>query len=616
MSLTSSIEDSAQASASAQNITLNHQAPAADHLPEVTDPTGRYSRRAFIAKGTTKCVYRALDEEEGIEVAWNEIDISCANNVDKVEREIELLHAMNHPNIIKSQGSFLDEKNKRIVFITELMTSGTLGDFIRDHSSKSIKQHVLVKYARQILTGLKYLHEDMGVIHRDLKCNNIFINGNKGEVKIGDLGLSIVSRAANTVIGTPEFMAPEMYNEHYTNAVDVWSFGLCLLEMVTGRRPYSECENVGQIFKKVSRGILPQLDIEDDKIKEIVVQCLRIDAAQRPTASQLLELPLFRENDNSGEDEDDPTIADVLPEMDFSIGQQTAIIQWLKQAPQCVQGDVARLALTRGWISQKMLDSHYIIPTPLAESKKSGGGTETLKRRSSFSKRVTTGDPFASDSARNSPKHSGPKQLHTFVSNNGGQEVTSPQPVVKEENLSLLSLDLPPPYKKGPPTPKAELKPAVEALLTVPHITTVTTQAGENHQNANNLGAEEELIEALLPAVTVSAVKALQTELQSQVTEVEGHAGHAVGGTGKATAASPSPLPSASEAASTADDVGDDRRAAAQRAAAEEAANRILSELQAQMFLGDRTTSVDELSMQDAAKKHPGLPPKSSSATL
>ena len=95
-------------------------------------------------------------------------------------------------------------------------------------------------------------------MHCDLKCDNIFVNGNKGEIKIGDLGLSVAGMAqARTLTGTAEFMAPEIYDESYTNMVDIWSFGMCALEMATGEYPYSECENVGQVYRKVTMGVHP-----------------------------------------------------------------------------------------------------------------------------------------------------------------------------------------------------------------------------------------------------------------------------------------------------------------------------------------------------------------------
>lgn len=111
-------------------------------------------------------------------------------------------------------------------------------------------------WARQILDGLVYLHShDPPVIHRDIKCDNIFVNGHLGQVKIGDLGLAAIlkgSQSAHSVIGTPEFMAPELYEEDYNELVDIYSFGMCMLEMLTSEYPYSECCNPAQIYKKVT----------------------------------------------------------------------------------------------------------------------------------------------------------------------------------------------------------------------------------------------------------------------------------------------------------------------------------------------------------------------------
>uniref|UniRef100_H3BWD0 Protein kinase domain-containing protein n=1 Tax=Tetraodon nigroviridis TaxID=99883 RepID=H3BWD0_TETNG len=104
------------------------------------------------------------------------------------------------------------------------------------------------------------------ILHRDLKCDNIFITGPSASVKIGDLGLATLKKASfvKSVIGrtpcrcrllsgTPEFMAPEMYEEKYDEAVDVYAFGMCILEMATSEYPYSECQNAAQIYRKVTK---------------------------------------------------------------------------------------------------------------------------------------------------------------------------------------------------------------------------------------------------------------------------------------------------------------------------------------------------------------------------
>ena len=86
------------------------------------------------------------------------------------------------------------------------------------------------------------------------------MNGNTGILNIGDLGLAATlgnDHVAHTIIGTPEFMAPELYEEDYDELVDIYSFGMCLLEMITLEIPYSECRCIAQIYKKVSSSVGP-----------------------------------------------------------------------------------------------------------------------------------------------------------------------------------------------------------------------------------------------------------------------------------------------------------------------------------------------------------------------
>eukprot|EP01002_Notosolenus_urceolatus_P005956 NODE_258_length_2377_cov_49.049828_g203_i0.p1 GENE.NODE_258_length_2377_cov_49.049828_g203_i0~~NODE_258_length_2377_cov_49.049828_g203_i0.p1 ORF type:complete len:738 (-),score=138.11 NODE_258_length_2377_cov_49.049828_g203_i0:33-2246(-) len=258
----------------------------------------RYSRLSKIGQGSFKTVYKAIDEEEGMEVAWVEVDLASKNQKsrDNVFREVEVIKDLDHDNIIKPLDIWWDDK--RLVFITELMSSGTLKDFVKQHSTQKMRKKVMRRMCRQIVVALIYLHSRQ-IIHRDLKCDNVFLNGSRGEVKIGDFGLSLqkVRSYAESVIGTPEFMAPELYDEKYTEKVDVYSFGMCLLEMATGSYPYDECENVGQVFKKVTSRIPPDAlkQVEDPEVKEVIVACLQ-SSESRPASWELLEFPFLAEN--------------------------------------------------------------------------------------------------------------------------------------------------------------------------------------------------------------------------------------------------------------------------------------------------------------------------------
>lgn len=112
------------------------------------------------------------------------------------------------------------------------------------------------RWSVQILEGLKYLHtRTPPIIHRDLKCSNIFIDGKTSKIMIGDLGLSKRrwEGAQMSIAGTPEFMAPEIFaNGVYDEKVDIYAFGMCVLELITKKIPYGECHSIKDIYTKVT----------------------------------------------------------------------------------------------------------------------------------------------------------------------------------------------------------------------------------------------------------------------------------------------------------------------------------------------------------------------------
>ncbi|XP_047315917.1 probable serine/threonine-protein kinase WNK9 isoform X2 [Impatiens glandulifera] len=247
--------------------------------------------------------YRAFDEYEGIEVAWNQVKLydflQSPEDLERLYCEIHLLKTLKHPNIMKFYTSWVDTANRNINFVTEMFTSGTLKQYRQKHKRVNIR--AVKNWCRQILNGLLYLHiHDPPVIHRDLKCDNIFINGNHGEVKIGDLGLAAILRKSHAAhcVGTPEFMAPEVYAEEYNELVDIYSFGMCILEMVTFEYPYSECNHPVQIYKKVVSGKKPDAlyKVKDPEVREFVEKCLAT-VALRMSARELLNDPFLQSDD-------------------------------------------------------------------------------------------------------------------------------------------------------------------------------------------------------------------------------------------------------------------------------------------------------------------------------
>ncbi|KAL8150984.1 hypothetical protein V2J09_020792 [Rumex salicifolius] len=220
------------------------------------DPTGRYGRYDdLLGTGAVKKVYRAFDQEE-----------------ERLLAEVQLLRKLKNPHILTLYHVWRDEERAHLNFITEVCTSGNLREYRKRHKHVSIK--AMKKWGRQ--------------------------------VKIGDFGLAAIvgkNHVAHSLLGTPEYMAPELYEEDYTEMVDIYSFGMCLLEMVTMEIPYSECNSIAKIYKKVTTGVKPRafFKVVDPEVKAFIDRCIAQPRA-RPSASHLLKDSFF---DGLEEDDDD-----------------------------------------------------------------------------------------------------------------------------------------------------------------------------------------------------------------------------------------------------------------------------------------------------------------------
>ena len=276
-------------------------------------PKGRFQRyEEELGAGSQKKVYLAYDTDTGREVAWNSVIVNIADNdsIKKIKAEIDILKPLKHPNIISFIYCFFNDSKNEIVFITELFSGGSLSKYLLEFKYPRLR--VIKLWCQEILKGLKYLHEfKPPIIHRDIKCDNIFINKNTGEVKIGDLGLSIIlngTEYADQFCGTIEYCSPEVYQKKYGVKSDIYSFGMTVIEMITGEKPYSECK--GQILvvcNKVKNRIMPNCfsKIKNEKVIEFIKKCLRPEE-ERPSADELLRDNFL--NDEESEDNNYPVI--------------------------------------------------------------------------------------------------------------------------------------------------------------------------------------------------------------------------------------------------------------------------------------------------------------------
>jgi WNK lysine deficient protein kinase len=287
---------------------MNHQrnvSLSGDSAFVEMDPSERFGRfDEELGRGACKIVYKAFDTQEGREVAWNKVDLGAGGGPlgmdreeqDRILAEIRVLKALKHKNIMSFYKWWYNEKKGQVNFISEMFASGTLRRYRKKH--KHLGDDVLKHWGWQILSGLVYLHgHKPPIVHRDLKCDNIFINGADGVVKIGDLGLATMLHgrsAPQSVIGTPEFMAPELYDEYYDDRVDVYAFGMVMLELATLEYPYSECANAAQIYRKVTLGVRPSglQKVTCRELADFINTCIA-PLEQRPRSRQLLKHPYF-----------------------------------------------------------------------------------------------------------------------------------------------------------------------------------------------------------------------------------------------------------------------------------------------------------------------------------
>ncbi|XP_004233686.1 serine/threonine-protein kinase WNK8-like [Solanum lycopersicum] len=183
--------------------------------------------------------------------------------------------------------------------ITELFSSGSLKKYI--HNGVGVDLVSIKNWGRQILQGLCFLHsQSPKIIHRDIKCDNVFVASDGKQ-----FGLAVCIMDGDFVKEkepkcTPEFMAPECYNGEYNELVDAYSFGMCLLEMVTGEYPYMECRNQMHTFKKVYTGVKPVSlgNVKDYRVRDIIEKCI-LPMSVRPSAEELLKDPFFLYNGGS-----------------------------------------------------------------------------------------------------------------------------------------------------------------------------------------------------------------------------------------------------------------------------------------------------------------------------
>lgn len=255
-----------------------------------------------IGEGTHGSVYSCVNNRNGAlfaaKATWcQEGNRKAEHEVANLKNEVRLLSRLEHKHIVMYLGSSI--KESYFYMYLELISGGSLRDLLKGVNGP-LNHALAANYGHQIVEGLAFLHS-RDVIHRDLKPANVLMTTD-GVLKLADFGTAfdlgaLTSTGENriqTFCGTPAFVSPEVVRRaEYTTASDVWSFGVMLFEMLTGRLPFQN-KSLMSLLKEIGEGNSapawpPGMRIAPE-LKALVEDCLNRDASKRPSAESMLPI--------------------------------------------------------------------------------------------------------------------------------------------------------------------------------------------------------------------------------------------------------------------------------------------------------------------------------------
>ena len=265
-----------------------------------------------IGKGGFGCVWKVRHKETkkvyAIKVI-NKESIIKQNLVEQTNREIQIMYKLDHPYIIKLANHFEDDED--FCLIMQYASKGQLYSQIK--RLKRLDQKQAAQYMREIISAVKYLHtRDPPIIHRDIKPENVLLDS-EGICKLADFGWSNFeegNKQRETYCGTPEYLAPEMINKSgHDENIDIWSLGVMLFEMLTGKTPFNFKGDRNQLYNSIKTLKIVWTDDFPPLAKDLISKILRLQPKDRLSLDQIIEHQWFKEI---------PLIRPILTEYNYS----------------------------------------------------------------------------------------------------------------------------------------------------------------------------------------------------------------------------------------------------------------------------------------------------------
>lgn len=272
----------------------------------VKDPRAKYELANHeIGKGTYGSVCIAKDKKSNASLAIKTIAKDAIPDVTKFQAEIDLMKALDHPNIVQLYETFEDKC--KIYLVMELCEGGDMYDMIVERGCCAESDVACIM--RQLLHGVCYLHRN-GVVHRDLKPENLlFVSKceiSQTRIKIIDFGISCFwekgDELLSTKCGTSFYLAPEVLTGKYGNEVDVWSCAIIMYILFCGCPPFNG-EDDHSVLRAVKRARVTFEEAEwaraSKSAKDMILKMLVANPSKRLTADQALNHP-FIHSTNKG----------------------------------------------------------------------------------------------------------------------------------------------------------------------------------------------------------------------------------------------------------------------------------------------------------------------------